>query len=138
MQAAERLAPESGLKAACSALGVPRATVYRRRSPPPPPAATPRPSPSRALTEPERQHVLEVLRSERFVDQAPHQVYATLLDENRYYCSIRTMYRILEANGEVKERRDQLRHPTYAKPELRAEAPRCPGEASGRARVSRR
>jgi len=130
MQAAERLAPEIGLKTACSALALPRATLYRRRSPRQSAESTeggatskPRPSPPRALTEPERQQVLDILRSERFVDQAPHQVYATLLDEERYCCSIRTMYRILEANGEVKERREQLRHPAYAKPELLAEAP---------------
>jgi transposase InsO family protein len=64
-----------------------------------------------------------VLRSPRFVDKSPAQVWATLLDERVYYCSIRTMYRYLAANGEVKERRNQLRHPNYQKPELLAEAP---------------
>jgi putative transposase len=67
--------------------------------------------------------VLDVLHAERFVDQAPPEIYATLLEEGMYLCSVRTMYRILEANGEARERRDQLRHPSYAKPELLATAP---------------
>ena len=67
--------------------------------------------------------MIDVLHSKRFVDKAPAQVWATLLDEMTYYCSIRTMYRFLAANGEVKERRNQLRHPNYRKPELLAEAP---------------
>jgi len=67
--------------------------------------------------------VLGVLHSEKFVDKAPQEVYAALLDEGQYVCSIRTMYRILEANQEVKERRNQLRHPVYQKPELLATAP---------------
>jgi putative transposase len=75
------------------------------------------------LSEPERDEVLEVLHSERFVDQAPAQVAATLLDEDRYLCSVRTMYRILETNREVRERRNQRRHPVYEKPELLAMAP---------------
>jgi putative transposase len=64
-----------------------------------------------------------MLHSERFVDRSPAEVYATLLDENRYLCSVRTMYRILEANQEVRERRDQRRHPAYRKPELLATGP---------------
>jgi putative transposase len=67
--------------------------------------------------------VLDILHSDRFADQAPHQVYATLLDEGEYRCSISTMYRILDANTEVKERRNQLSHPVYQKPELLATAP---------------
>jgi putative transposase len=67
--------------------------------------------------------VLALLREPRFVDQAPAEIYATLLDEGIYHCSIRTMYRILDANGEVQERRRQLRHPVYQKPELMAERP---------------
>jgi putative transposase len=70
-----------------------------------------------------RQAVVDILHSERFVDRAPHEVYATLLDEGVYYCSIRTMYRILKENQEVRERRNQLRHPAYQKPELLATAP---------------
>ena len=71
----------------------------------------------------ERQTVLQTLHSQRFVDQAPPQVYATLLDERTYLCSIRTLYRILHDAQEVRERRDQLRHPHYQKPELLATAP---------------
>jgi putative transposase len=63
------------------------------------------------------------MHSERFMDQAPREIYATLLDEGRYLCSVRTMYRILDQENEVKERRNQLRHPVYAKPELLATAP---------------
>jgi transposase InsO family protein len=72
---------------------------------------------------PQRRTVLELLRAPRFADQAPAEVYASLLDEGVYLCSIRTMYRILAANQEVRERRDQLRHPAYKKPELLAQAP---------------
>jgi putative transposase len=82
-----------------------------------------RPSPSRALDAQERQQVLDVLHSERFVDQAPQEVYAVLLDEGQYLCSLRTMYRLLDEQKEVKERRNQLRHPSYQKPELLATAP---------------
>jgi len=71
----------------------------------------------------ERRCVLDLLRQDRFVDQAPAEVYASLLDEGAHHCSIRTMYRILPENNEVRERRQQLRHPVYAKPELLAEGP---------------
>jgi putative transposase len=77
----------------------------------------------RALVLAERQAVLDVLHSERFVDQSPAEVQATLLEEQTYLCSTRTMYRILDAAQEVRERRDQARHPAYAKPELVATAP---------------
>lgn len=77
----------------------------------------------RALSDEERQRVLDVLHEPRFCDQAPAEVYATLLDEQRYLCSLRTMYRILDDNREVRERRDQLRHPAYAAPQLLATAP---------------
>ena len=73
--------------------------------------------------DPRRQGVLDLLHADRFVDQAPQEVYATLLDEGDYYCSIRTMYRLLEANKEVRERRNQLTHPAYQKPQLLATAP---------------
>jgi putative transposase len=82
-----------------------------------------RPSPPRALSLNERQEVLDILHADRFVDKAPQQVYATLLDEGNYHCSIRTMYRILEASMEIRERRNQLTHPMYQKPELLATAP---------------
>jgi len=124
MDAVEILAPDVGTKAACKSLGISRAGMYRRRTI----GATPkplkkRPSPPRTLSVPEKQEVLDTLHSERFQDKAPHEVYATLLDEERYLCSIRTMYRILEDNAEVKERRNQLRHPDYKKPELLATGP---------------
>ena len=65
----------------------------------------------------------DLLHSERFVDQSPAAVYAALLDEGTYHCSIRTMYRILHDCREVRERRNQLRHPNYKKPELLATGP---------------
>jgi len=114
------LAPAVGTHAACRALGVSRATVYRRRRPRPPRA--PRPQPPRALTEAERHAVLAELHHPRFVDLAPAEVYATLLDEGRYLCGLRTMYRLLAAAHEVRERRNQLRH-VAPKPELLATRP---------------
>ena len=110
-----------GASALCSALGVPRSSCYRSLLPEK--ALTKRAPPPRTLRSEERQAVLDILHSERFVDQAPAQVWATLLDEGQYLCSIRTMYRILNDNHEVRERRDQLRHPEYTKPELLATAP---------------
>ena len=100
----------------CAGLGVARASYYRRQRPNPV-AITPRSHP-RALSGNERQGVLGILNSERFWDQAPGEIYATLLDEGKYLCSQRTMYRILADNQQVKERRDQLRHPRYQAPEL--------------------
>ncbi|MFX8704314.1 IS3 family transposase, partial [Acinetobacter baumannii] len=82
-----------------------------------------RPPPPRALSGGERDRVLDLLHGDRFVDAAPAQVYATLLDEGQYLCSVRTMYRLLAANDEVRERRQQCRHPTYSKPELLATGP---------------
>jgi transposase InsO family protein len=79
--------------------------------------------PKKTLATAQRDTVLELLRSDRFVDKAPHEVYATLLDEGNFYCSVRTMYRILEEQKEVRERRSQLRHPEYRKPELLATGP---------------
>ena len=120
----EELTPIIGTRPACRAVGASVATVYRRRRPPEPRVAAARPAPARALTPPEHEAVLEVLHSERFVDVSPEETYATLLDEGTYLCSTRTMYRILEAkHGGVRERRAQLTHPAYAKPELLAERP---------------
>jgi putative transposase len=119
----EELTPILGTSSACRALGASPATIYRHRRPPQPRAPKPRPAPPRALSDAEREAVLEQLHGERFADCAPAQVYATLLDEGQYLCSERTMYRLLEANGEVRERRAQLTHPAYAKPELLAERP---------------
>lgn len=110
--------------ALCASVGLSRASFYRRQLPANPrrPRAARAPSP-RALRPEERQAVLDVLHSERFVDQSPAEVHATLLEEQTYVCSARTMYRLLAEAGEVRERRDQARHPAYAKPELVATAP---------------
>ena len=110
-----------GIRSLCMALGIARASYYRVQSP----ITSPNPERShpRALSVEERQAVLSVVNSERFCDQAPAEVYATLLDEEQYLCSERTMYRILAENQEVRERRDQLSHPRYAAPELLASRP---------------
>ena len=121
MDAAEHLAADVGTAAACRAMGVARATLYRRRRPQTG-DHSPRRQP-RALGEAERRQVLDVLHSERFVDKPPAAVYAALLDEGTYHCSIRTMYRILHDHQEVRERRNQLRHPRYKKPQLLATGP---------------
>ena len=124
MAAAEGLAERVGVSAACQALGMPRSSFYRTRAPQQSsPEPEPRPRPGRALSDQERAHVRETLNSERFQDQSPRQVWATLLDEGRYLCSWRTMYRVLDEHAEVRERRDQLRRPAYEKPELLATAP---------------
>ncbi len=111
-----------GVAAACLALGVPKASFYRRRAPVLGPSK-PRPTPARALSPAEREQVLEVLHEPRFADLAPAEVHATLLDEGRHLCSLRTMHRVLAANAEVRERRNQRRHPPYAAPELLATGP---------------
>ena len=116
--------PLLGTAPACRALGVPRASLYRRRRPARLIERRPRRPPARALSELERGRVLELLHSERFVDCSPAQVWATLLDEGRYLASERTMYRLLAAcHGGVRERRDQLSHPPYSRPELLATGP---------------
>ena len=121
MQAVSTLRPKLGTKPACEALGLPRATWYRGRTLRMPTALrTPQRTIHRALATSEQQAVLDVLRSERFADSAPATVFATLLDEGSYLCSVRTMYRILADHGEVRERRDQLRRPNYKRPELLA------------------
>jgi putative transposase len=121
MQTTEQLGGQAGIAPVCEALGLSRASLYRRRGPRP---VRVRPKPARALDATERQAVLDTLHSDRFVDAAPAQVHAALLEEDRYLCSLRSMYRILASSGEVRERRDQLQHPHYAKPELVATAPK--------------
>jgi putative transposase len=121
IQAAEKLGKEVGVAAACRALGMPRSSLYRARHPKP--AAKPRPTPERALSQTEKAAVRQELNSERFWDSSPRQVYATLLDEGSYLCHWRTMYRILDEHAEVRERRNQLQHPDYTKPELLATGP---------------
>ena len=126
MAATAELAAVVGPAPACQALAVPRATLYRHRGrggdAGSRPSTARRPSP-RALSPEERRAVLDELHAERSVDHAPREVYATLLDEGRSLCSVPTMYRLLRAEGEVRDRRDQLRHPPYRKPELLATAP---------------
>jgi len=124
MNAAVQAVPELGPVAACGALGVSRASLHRLRYPPPPlPEPRRRSSPPRSLTAAERVNVLAHLHAERFQDRSPAEIYGTLLDEGVYCCSIRTLYRLLEAEGETRERRDQLTHPSYQKPQLLATAP---------------
>lgn len=149
MRAAESLSARVGIVRACTALRVSRASLYRRRrvahtadllhSVPAIPAcaaaliatsAVPltatallAPSHPRALSAEDRAAVLNALTSERFVDQAPASVHAVLLDEGRYLCSVRTMYRILAAAKASRERRDQRRRPQYTAPQLLATAP---------------
>jgi putative transposase len=120
---AEQLAQGVGVSRACGVLQVPRSSLYRARQPAPPAPARGRPIPAQALSPQERVEVRDVLNSERFQDQTPRQVWAGLLDEGVYHCSWRTMYRILQEHDEVRERRNQLRHPAYTKPELLATAP---------------
>lgn len=121
MPAVSDLSLAIGTARACDALGLARASYYRDLQPQPP--ARERPIPARALSAVERQVVLDTLHCETFVDKAPAEVWATLLDQGTYLCSPRTMYRILDDEQEVRERRDQLRHPAYKKPELLAQAP---------------
>ncbi len=123
METALAVAPEIGMAPACRSLGVSRATAYRHRDPRPRPARGPRPESPLALSEEERSAVLAQLHDPRFMDDSPAQVYATLLDEGTYLASERTMYRILAAQGESRERRAQLRHPAHARPELLATGP---------------
>lgn len=121
MSALAVLTPDVGVARACAGLGLSRATLHRQRHP-----GTPAPmtrTPPLKLSAIERDAAIEELTSARFVDRAPHQVYATLLDEGRYLCSIRTMYRLLAAQQAVRERRNQRVHPVYARPELMASAP---------------
>jgi len=123
----QEMGPELGIRTTCEVLGVPRATYYRHQTKrmkvvdPPEPSAPP--SSPRALSPEERAAVLELLCSERYVNASPRTVWATELDEGRYHCSVSSMYRILTEEADVRERRNQLRHPNYVRPELLATAP---------------
>ncbi len=121
MRTVAEMGPRLGVVPTCAAMGIPRSTYYRHQQPRTKQAL--RPTPTRALSQAEQQEVLAVLHDPQFVDEAPGHVYARLLDEGRYLCSERTMYRILADNAEVRERRNQLRHPVYRKPELLATGP---------------
>jgi putative transposase len=124
-QTIAELTPVIGTRAACAAVGCSRATYYRyhRQSPSSPRPSRKRVPQPRALSQAERAEVLGVLHQERFVDQAPASVYANLLDEGRYLCSVPTMYRLLRTEDEVRERRRQATHPATVKPELVATGP---------------
>ena len=123
MEAVNELSGVVGISSSCEAIGVPRSAYYRYRRPKIVKAPRSRPRSHRALSEDEHQKVLDTLHSEKYVDQAPRQIYASLLDQGDYLCSVRTLYRILSCEGELRERRDQLRHPVYEKPELLATGP---------------
>ena len=123
MEAVNELSGVVGVSSSCEAIGVPRSAYYRYRRPKIVKAPRSRPRSHRALSEDEHQKVLDTLHSEKYVDQAPRQIYASLLDQGDYLCSVRTLYRILSCEGELRERRDQLRHPVYEKPELLATGP---------------
>ena len=128
MGAVNYLAPDVGLTRACRTLRVPRRTVYRtderqRHLAPPRALPVPRPAPPLALSATERDALQTALCSERFANSAPATIYATLLDEGTYLGSVRTMYRLLNTHGQSRERRHQLIHPAYVKPELLATGP---------------
>jgi len=123
MTACQELLLDVGTAAACRSLEIARPTFYRRLGCRIEQTPKVRTGPPRSLSVIERQEILGVLHTDRFVDKAPAEVYATLLDEGRYHCSVRTMYRILAQAGEVRERRNQARHPKYEAPELLATGP---------------
>ena len=102
---------------------LPRTHYRQHRTPRPAGPPRPRPRSHRALTDTQVDEILAVLNSERFCDQAPAQIWATLLDEGRYLASVSTMYRILRSQHQVRERRRQARHPAHLKPELVATGP---------------
>ncbi len=125
MKTTQEIAADIGVCGACQLVGTPRSSYYqhyhkyqKRKD-----NTVARRSPRWALSQEERGEVLEVLHDPKFVDKAPHQAYATLLDEGRFLCSIRTMYRVLHDHDEVRERRNIARHPNYSKPELLATGP---------------
>lgn len=121
---AQELAPVVGVRAACAAVGLPRSSFYQAQQPARPPTPTrPRPRSHRALSQEEQHIIRELLTSERFVDQAPRTIYATLLDEGQHSCSWRTMYRLLKQDDATRERRNQHRRPVYQAPELLATGP---------------
>jgi putative transposase len=121
IQTVEQLGTAIGMEKACQVLSIPRSSLYRSRHTPSEPA--PRLASPRALSATETCTIRTILNSERFQDQSPREVYATLIDEGQYLCSYRTMYRILADHAEIRERRNQLRHPEYKKPELLATRP---------------
>lgn len=123
MQALSDLRGIVGQRAGCLYLGLSRATLHRRAHPAPRGVRTPREGPEWTLNPAERQAFLDVAHSLPFIDKTAAEIFYTVLDRGEYLCSIRTMYRILAEHKETRERRNQLRHPVYKKPELMATAP---------------
>ncbi len=121
----EEASQRYGVTTACQALAVSRSWYYRQKAAGDQVQENPesRPTPQQALSEAEKAEVRTVLNSERFADESPREVYATLLDEGRYLCHWRTMYRVLAEHEEVRERRNQLQHPQNVKPQLLASRP---------------
>ncbi|WDP84976.1 MAG: hypothetical protein HUN05_07290 [Desulfobacter sp.] len=125
MNAALTLSCDIGKKPSCEAFGIPRSSFYRFHSPKKHIGVSRTGSPL-SLNSDEQQTVLDILHSEKYQDRAPYQVYASLLDNGQYYCSIRTMYRLLhKEHGSVPERRRQVNRPKYKKPELRGRSKFC-------------
>jgi putative transposase len=116
-------APRTGIQRACEALGIRRATFYRRRQARPLALRLRKPGAPHALSATEKEQVLSHLQSPRFLDRSVRQVYAALLDAGEYLCSISTMYRLLRAENQVRERCKQSRHRKHKKPVLKASAP---------------
>jgi putative transposase len=123
MIAVDELKKHVGVSKACRALEVPRASYYRFGQPSVRTPTKSKRTHRRALSDSEKVEVKTTLYGERFVDKSPYQVYAMLVDEGRYLCSVRTMYRVLAEDNASRERRNQLRHPNYVKPELLATGP---------------
>lgn len=123
MKAVDELANHTDIKLACACLGLPRATYYRYRDAANKPTEAKKTSSPLSLSKGEREQVLSILHDDRFVDKAPQEIHAILLDEDRYLCSVRTMYRYLEQENELRERRNQRQHIVYQKPELLALGP---------------
>lgn len=121
--AVQELSEHVPVATACAAFDFPRSSFYRVEQPAKVSEPAPRQPHPRSLSQTERAEVLALLHSERFRDSSPRQVWATLLDEGVYFCSIRTMYRLLEEEGQSQERRNQRTHPAYARPELLAVRP---------------
>jgi len=126
IQSVQEWSPKVGVTSVCDAIGLSRSTFYRAIKPvsqPVKPKPAPRKPSHRALYPEETKRVLDILHSERFIDKAPAEIVATLLDEGYWICSERTMYRILTAQNEVRERRNQARHPKFEIPRLEATGP---------------
>lgn len=124
MKNAQQLAIDVPVMQVCHSLGLSRSSFYRAGQQQKTTKTTTGYKPKRTLSEAEREHIRDILNSDRFQDKSPYQVYATLLDdEQTYLCSISSMYRILHEKDEVLERRQQRQHPHYVKPELLATQP---------------